>query len=144
MSHFAPLKHYACSRRTDKLSSKAKVVTTPGRIAIPTNVEPKYQGTGQLLAGACSASTDYTLVNAGATVYAAGVVGCNGNRPECCPWKVGAMGSANGAAPAGGSSDDQSGNRVGVDFPLPAENAQAVLTGCAQDYYSVSGGCCPV
>ncbi|KAM7216660.1 hypothetical protein V8F06_007975, partial [Rhypophila decipiens] len=123
--------------------TKAKIVTTPGRVAIPTNVEPKYSGSGQLLAGACSASTDYTLVNAGATVYAAGVVGCNGNRPECCPWKVGEMGSAGGAAPAGGT-EDQGKNRVGVDFPQPENNAQAVLSGCAQDYYSVSGGCCPV
>ncbi|KAM7186556.1 hypothetical protein V8F33_011760 [Rhypophila sp. PSN 637] len=127
----------------NKISSKAKIVTTPGRVSIPTNVEPKYSGSGQLLAGACSASTDYTLVNAGATVYAAGVVGCNGNRPECCPWKVGEMGSAGGAAPAGGT-EDQSKNRVGVDFPQPEDNAQAVLAGCAQDYYSVSGGCCPV
>lgn len=113
---------------------------------MPTDVAPIYKGTGQLLAGACSESTDFQLVNAGATEYVAGFVGCNKNRPECCPWQVGDPTAA--AAAAGATGTDSTGtynqNHNDVDLPLPADNAQAVLANCAGDYYSVSGACCPV
>ncbi|KAK3371969.1 hypothetical protein B0H63DRAFT_526832 [Podospora didyma] len=110
-----------------------KTVTATGVTTTPRHTDPPlYAGNGNLLAGKCT-STDFTLVDAGATVYLAGFLGCNNNRPECCPWKV-ATDTAQAAASAGS-------NRI--DFPLAADSAQQVLSKCADDYYSISGGCCP-
>ncbi|KAK0631119.1 hypothetical protein B0T17DRAFT_487134 [Bombardia bombarda] len=86
-----------------------------------------YSGTGQLLAGACT-STSYTLIDGGDTVYYAAFIGCDRSRPECCPWSV-----SNVAADIIGAGQ----------FPVPANNGQAVLRGCPDDYYAVSGLCCP-
>ncbi len=94
---------------------------------------PVYQDGGELLAGGCS-STSYTLISDRDVVLYAAFVGCNADRPQCCPWSVstGAVTSA--------------GNRVAAQpgqFPVPAANAKDGLERCPQDYYSVSGQCCP-
>ncbi|KAL2135017.1 hypothetical protein VTI74DRAFT_10054 [Chaetomium olivicolor] len=110
-----------------------KVVTATGALKNQPDYagEPSYKGTGDLLKGPCS-QTDFTLVDAGSTVYYAGFMGCNKDRPECCPWAV---------ATSTYASDAQ-GNRP-YDFPKPINGDLAQLAKCADDYYSISGGCCP-
>ncbi|KAM7188897.1 hypothetical protein V8F33_010344 [Rhypophila sp. PSN 637] len=100
------------------------ITTQPNRIA-----KPSYSGTGQLLAGPCT-QTQYTLIDAGEMVYQAALVGCDADRPECCPFEV-ATTSGNRVAGVGGG------------FPTPAVNALSALTACPDDYYPVSGQCCP-
>lgn len=104
------------------------ITTTPKRIATPT-----YSGTGELLAGPCT-QTQYTMVDAGEMVYQAAFVGCDADRPECCPFEVATTSGKGG------------GNRVaggGGGFPTPAANALSALTACPDDYYPISGQCCP-
>ncbi|KAJ4298420.1 hypothetical protein N0V88_003450 [Collariella sp. IMI 366227] len=109
-----------------------KVVTATGGLNPPDYAgQPNYRGTGDLLKGPCT-QTDFTLVDAGNTVYYAGFQGCNKDRPDCCPWAV---------ATSTFTTDAQN-NRL-YDFPRPADGALAELASCADDYYSISGGCCP-
>ncbi|KAK0655116.1 hypothetical protein B0T16DRAFT_450855 [Cercophora newfieldiana] len=114
------------------------IVTATGQPAPSEIVQPNYSG-GELLKGECT-KTDFTLVDAGSTVYFAGFNGCNGERPECCPWPVA---TTSAATTAGGTNQD-TGNHIGFDFPQPQDSNQATLASCADDYYSISGGCCPV
>jgi hypothetical protein len=105
-------------------------VTATGAIEQPNyGGQPIYQGSGELLRGECS-ETDFTLVDEGSTVYYAGFMGCIKDKPECCPWAV---------ATATAEAQD---NRA-YDFPTPVNNDLARLASCANDYYSISGGCCP-
>lgn len=134
---------------TVPLSFKSVTFVTARNPTRPIHTNsPLYSGSGSLLSGACTASTDFTLVDAGSTVFFAGFHGCNSDRPECCPWKVAtasaaaATGSGSGGGGGGGTGSDTV-NNVGVNFPVPADSAQAVLANCADDYYSISGGCCP-
>ncbi|KAK3901972.1 hypothetical protein C8A05DRAFT_15909 [Staphylotrichum tortipilum] len=114
-----------------------KVTTAPGALKQPNfNAAPNYSGTGELLKGPCS-STSFTLVDATSTVYYAGFIGCNRDRPECCPWSVAQQGVA-----AGGAATNSAGNLL-YDLPKPANSDLAQLASCADDYYSISGGCCP-
>jgi hypothetical protein len=126
---------------TDGLSRKVKVVRATGAIQQPNyGQEPEYQGEGELLKGPCS-QTDFTLVDAGNTVYYGGFVGCVNDRPECCPWAVATPASAvSGSAATGGPAVNA---RDNIDFPSPVNSDLAVLVSCADDYYSISGGCCP-
>ncbi|KAK0717479.1 hypothetical protein B0T26DRAFT_615241, partial [Lasiosphaeria miniovina] len=66
-----------------------------GPISLPPSsvAQPTYNGNGQLLAGGCSTPA-YTLVQEGNMVYQALFVGCQANRPECCPWNVSAAAGA--------------------------------------------------
>jgi len=127
--------------RADRSSSTVDVVTATGALQQPNyGVQPSYQGTGDLLQGDCG-QTDFTLVNAGSTVYYAGFMGCNNDRPECCPWAAATPASlASGSAATGAAGADA---RDSVDFPVPVNNDFAVMKKCADDYYSISGGCCP-
>lgn len=107
------------------------MVTATGAIKQPDySGQPLYQGTGNLLRAECS-QTDFTLVDEGSTVFYAGFMGCIKDRPECCPWAV---------ATATATSADAHDN---YDFPTPVNNCMAQLASCADDYYSISGGCCP-
>ncbi|KAK1758331.1 hypothetical protein QBC47DRAFT_440933 [Echria macrotheca] len=115
------------------------IVTATGPQSTPVIGPPEYKGTGRLLTGDCT-ETDFTLVDAGSTVYFAGFNGCNGDRPECCPFSVATTAAP---APTDGTNAD-TGNHIGFDFPQPANKDQALLANCADDYYSISGGCCPV
>jgi len=77
------------------------------------------------------------------------------DRPECCPWSVSVEGSPTGGATEGArvagldgspTSTSNEGNRVAGGagrFPVPASGVQALLSRCPDDYYSVSGQCCP-
>ncbi|KAK4125148.1 hypothetical protein N657DRAFT_655242 [Parathielavia appendiculata] len=107
------------------------VVTATGVINQPDyDGRPLCEGTGKLLRAECS-ETGFTLVDAGNTVYYAGFMGCVKDRPNCCPWAV---------VPATAKAQDN--NRV-YDFPTPVNDGLARLPSCADDYYSISGGCCP-
>lgn len=119
------------------------VVTATGALQNQNyNGQPDYKGTGALLQGPCS-TADFTLVDAGSTVYFAGFLGCVGNRPECCPWPVATATAATaGLAPASTGVNVQD-NRP-YNFPVPTASAMAQLSSCADDYYSISGQCCPV
>jgi hypothetical protein len=113
------------------------VVTATGALQQPDyNGQPNYLGSGQLLQGACT-QTDFTLVDASSTVYYAGFQGCVKDRPECCPWAVDMAATEVPPSAGGGNAQDT------YDFPKPVNQDMAVLAKCADDYYSISGGCCP-
>ncbi|KAK4239475.1 hypothetical protein C8A03DRAFT_32427 [Achaetomium macrosporum] len=119
------------------------VVTATGALEQPDyNAQPLYQGTGELLQGCCS-ETGFTLVDAGNTVFYAGLMGCNMASHECCPWAV-----ATATSSSAGAATDVAGvnvqDNVGYDFSQPANGNMAQLAKCADDYYSISGGCCPI
>jgi hypothetical protein len=117
-----------------------KVVTASGDLPQPNySGKPDYSGQGDLLQGACT-QTGFTQVDAGGTVYFAGFVGCIKDKPECCPYAVD-MAKAGSTATAGGNAQDM--GNLGFDFPQPASSELAVQAKCADDYYSISGGCCP-
>ena len=101
----------------------------------PPTATPNFRDGGELLVGDCQ-STAYTLLNGGDMVLYAALVGCNGDRPECCPWNI------TTAAPPGTPDDGRAAAEAG-DFPVPAADAKDRLDRCPNDYYSVSGQCCP-
>lgn len=108
----------------------------------PRTSTPQFTSTGKLLTGGCD-STSYTLIDSGSTVYWAGFVGCINDRPECCPWTI-ANTIATDAPPAtqDGGVNTQLDNPGGA-YPSPKDGVQLVLASCADDYYSISGSCCP-
>lgn len=107
-------------------------MTATGRLEPPPQVvPPNYKGVGQLLGGECT-ETDFTLVDAGSTVYFAAFNGCNGERPQCCPWRV-ATSTESPPATTNAAGVDTA-NRIGFDFPQPEDNNLAVLNSCAEDY----------
>jgi hypothetical protein len=109
------------------------VVTATGALEQPDyNAPALYQGSGELLQGRCR-ETGFTLVDAGNTVYYAGLMGCNMASPECCPWAV-----------ATATSSSAGKDNVAYAFPQPTASNLARLAKCADDYYSISGGCCPM
>jgi len=125
--------------------SPVNIVTPPASAIPPSSnrvvVQPTstFNGGGQLLAEPDCKSTSYTLMSADDVVYYAAVVGCDANRPQCCPWSV----SVEGGSPTAAAND---GNRVAGgpgQFPVPANGVKALLEKCPDDYYSVSGQCCP-
>ncbi|KAK3987524.1 hypothetical protein QBC44DRAFT_383175 [Cladorrhinum sp. PSN332] len=135
---------------TVQLSTEPVAITTPP-VPItdlpPAVVTVSYQPSsgGKLLEGDCS-STSFSVINAGDMMFYAPIVGCNANRPECCPWIV--SGSAAQAATAGATAgpSNQDINRVAAaagQFPMPENGQISILPRCPNDYYSVSGLCCP-
>ncbi|KAL2134403.1 hypothetical protein VTI74DRAFT_242 [Chaetomium olivicolor] len=117
-------------------------VTLSGPITDPPRPvpSPTFREGGQLLGGDCK-STSYTLLDAGDLVYYAAFIGCNNARPQCCPWNV-----STDAAPSNPGPGGQQGDKVAPEpghFPGPADDAKEPLKRCPQDYYSVSGQCCP-
>jgi hypothetical protein len=116
------------------LHRTVNVVTVTTALPIPAyDGKADFNGHGDLLQGDC-ASTGFTLVDAGSTMYFAGYQGCIRDKPECCPWDVKTGGLA---APTA------DGKALGFNFPEPANQDDLVLKKCADDYYSISGGCCP-
>lgn len=133
---------------TDEFSLRTvNVVTVTGKLENPDyDGRPNYDGTGALLSGGCT-ETDFTLVDAGSTMFYAGFVGCIKDKPECCPWPVSTQ--ADGAIAAAQTEAAGSGNgdkirNLGFDYPQPADQKLVQMASCASDYYSISGGCCPV
>lgn len=128
---------------------------TPITSAAAPITQPTYTGEGKLLDHADCKSTSFSLVSADNIIIYAAIVGCMADRPECCPWSVSVEGSstrtaAEAARVAGldGSptSTSTEGNRVAGGagrFPVPASGVQGLLSQCPDDYYSVSGQCCP-
>ena len=119
-------------------------ITTKNEVVQPTST---FNGAGQLLQQGDCKSTSYTLVSAGDMVYYAAFIGCNADRPECCPWSVSVegVGGAAAAAPTGPGGSGREGNRIAGgagNFPIPADGG-GYLSRCPDDYYSVSGQCCP-
>jgi hypothetical protein len=102
--------------------------------------EATFRDGGELLAGDCQ-TTSYTLLNGGDMVLYAPFVGCNGDRPQCCPWNVTNDASLDSPGPNG--DDNRAAAVRAGDFPIPAGNVKDSLPRCPQDYYSVSGQCCP-
>ncbi|KAK0723690.1 hypothetical protein B0T21DRAFT_414069 [Apiosordaria backusii] len=117
------------------------VVTVSTRIQTPAyDGKPKFQGTGALLQDGC-AQASFTLVDAGNTAYYAGFLGCIKDRPDCCPWPVETAAAAVASAVSGSNAAEL--EKLGFDYPIPVDAKQARLQTCADDYYSISGGCCP-
>ncbi|KAK4660658.1 hypothetical protein QC762_121010 [Podospora pseudocomata] len=117
------------------------VVTVSTRINTPAyDGQPKFQGTGALLKDECGQAS-FTLVDAGNTAYYAGFLGCIKDRPDCCPWPVETATAAVVSAVAGSNAAEL--EKLGFDYPIPVDAKQARLQTCAEDYYSVDGGCCP-
>ncbi|KAK4174721.1 hypothetical protein QBC36DRAFT_388762 [Triangularia setosa] len=117
------------------------VVTVSTRINTPAyDGRPKFQGTGALLQDGC-AQASFTLVDAGNTAYYAGFLGCIKDRPDCCPWPVETAAAVVASAISGSNAAEL--EKLGFDYPIPVDVKQAKLQTCADDYYSVSGGCCP-
>ncbi|KAK4450855.1 hypothetical protein QBC34DRAFT_348380 [Podospora aff. communis PSN243] len=107
----------------------------PAPITQPTST---FTGAGKLLDQPDCKSTSFSLVSADNIIMYAAVVGCMADRPQCCPWSVSLDGSPTGVP--------HEGNRVAGGpgrFPIPASGVQAYLDRCPDDYYSVSGQCCP-
>lgn len=124
------------------MSRTVDVVTATGDLSRPDyDGEPSYKGTGALLDGEC-AQTGFTRVDAGNTIYFAGFMGCINDRPECCPWPV-ATATSGSTGPATDAAGVNVQDNIVYDFPMPVSNDLAQLVSCAEDYYSVSGGCCP-
>ncbi|KAL8397034.1 hypothetical protein RB594_003941 [Gaeumannomyces avenae] len=108
----------------------------------PRTSTPQFTSTGKLLSGGCD-SASYTLIDSGSTVYWAGFVGCINDRPECCPWTI-ANTIATDAPPItqdGGVNTQR--DNGGGPYPSPKDGVQLALPHCADDYYSISGSCCP-
>lgn len=98
---------------------------------------PAYAGTGQRLGGACT-SPSYTPVDVGSAVYWAGYVGCSSDRPECCPRPATTVVPSDAQGPSARAQ-----SYMGIAYPSPKDAAQLTLARCPDDYYSVSGSCCP-
>jgi len=93
------------------------------------------------------------------------VLGCAGDRLDCCPFTVpggtdggsggggsggsGSGGTSPGSGPSGGPQPTQPPALVGGGFPSAAQNSQNAVSErvtqsrCPADYYSISSLCCP-
>ncbi|KAK0639748.1 hypothetical protein B0T16DRAFT_463392 [Cercophora newfieldiana] len=125
-----------------ELEAPKIVPPPPGFTATPaapiTQPTSTFTGSGKLLEQANCKSTSFSLVSADNIIMYAAFVGCMADRPECCPWSVSLDGSS--------TATPHEGNRVAGGpgrFPIPANGVQALLSRCPDDYYSVSGQCCP-
>ncbi|KAM7214131.1 hypothetical protein V8F06_010507 [Rhypophila decipiens] len=99
------------------------VPTTTIQLHTTDGPKPQYSGAGKLLSSACT-HTDYTLVDAGRSLYYAPFIGCINKKIGCCPFAPGPTTTGT--------------------FPQPLNQEDALLDHCPSDYYSVSGGgCCP-
>ncbi|KAF2727975.1 hypothetical protein EJ04DRAFT_396813, partial [Polyplosphaeria fusca] len=102
---------------------------------------------GVLLQGYC-ATPEYTILD-GPTAYWAPVVGCMGDRPDCCPFdipvptQVEALALSSGSATTSTSGDNAPTGGSGDGFPSALSPAQATLDACPDDYHSIANGCCP-
>ena len=74
-------------------------------------------------------------------MYYAGFQGCNDDRAQCCPWPVDANSPVTLNIEAEPEFEIE--HKHGNDYPQPASGYRAKFKNCPDDYYSVSGGCCP-
>ena len=116
---------------------------------------PPWNGAGPLLVGYC-ATPEFSLVYGPQTtaVYFIGVVGCVGEKPDCCPFQVSSTTSTvtetvTQTLGAGLTTTVTqiagAGPPVINQFPLPAavSSSQITLSRCPEDYETVSSVCCP-
>ncbi|CAO2647825.1 Nn.00g087470.m01.CDS01 [Neocucurbitaria sp. VM-36] len=105
-----------------------------------------WTGTDALLRGYC-ATPDYTIID-GPTAYWAPVLGCVGDKPDCCPFDIppstlaieaAAVETGSTSAPAAITTG--SGSSRG--FPSALSPVQATFSSCTDDYVSIAEGCCP-
>lgn len=114
----------------------------PGSIsAFPSQYESRYRSLGALLTGEC-ASAAYTLLDDGPTMYYAPFVGCVNNRPGCCPFTPVTMTTARTRRVLKAEAT-QTTTPSKSAFPRPENEKDATMDGCASDYHSMLGGCCP-
>jgi len=122
-------------------------ITTGPPTAPPTHSPvPSYSGQGDLLQGYC-VTPDYVLLD-GPTAYWAPVVGCAGDKIDCCPYSVTTSATTITVVSTitvdVGPGDATQGPYAGPPaYPAPVSANQATLAHCPGDYVSVSGGCCP-
>jgi hypothetical protein len=88
--------------------------------SIPHSSISSWPGSGNLLVGYCT-TPDYVLLT-GPTPYWAPFIGCDQNKPDCCPFAV---------------------VTAAANYPVPQSTSQATLPHCPDDYQTVSDGCCP-
>ncbi|KAK4163848.1 hypothetical protein QBC43DRAFT_334971 [Cladorrhinum sp. PSN259] len=113
--------------------------------AVPTTVFYQPSSGGKLLEGDCS-STSFSVINAGDVMFYVPLVGCNANRPECCPWIVSGRAAGQVATDQQTTAGPNTRNFVAAvagQFPMPQDGQLIALPKCPNDYYSVSGMCCP-
>jgi hypothetical protein len=111
---------------------------------------PMFSGQGTLLAAKCAA-TSYTLLNDTATAYFVPFIGCDANRPECCPFtanNVMIAGAASGGTitltATGATTPTQSLLTMSTGYPVPlAGDQHATLSRCPDDYIDLGTACCP-
>jgi hypothetical protein len=120
--------------------------STPTHSAIQT-----YTGSGDLLQGYC-ATPDYILLD-GLTAYWAPVIGCVGDKTDCCPYSVAKATSATAititavsivTVNVGPGGTTQSSLSSPQAYPVPVTPNQATLARCPDDYETISSGCCPL
>jgi len=123
---------------------------------------PSYTGQA-LLTGTCAIPEFTLLFGAQNTIiFYAAVIGCLDDKPECCPFSVSTptpttAGSAGTTTPPSPESTTTTvagtpgqaaptsppSTSLPNGFPTPASQAQATLTRCPKDYYTISSVCCP-
>ncbi|KAF2825728.1 hypothetical protein CC86DRAFT_34327 [Ophiobolus disseminans] len=128
----------------------APAAQIPGASITPPSIAP-YQGTtAKLLQGHCG-QPDYTILD-GPTALWVPVVGCISSKSECCPTPM--TSDTKPDAPlqtksTGESQNKPNGNTGGrrAAFPVSALPKQGEITGCPQDYHTVTlsdgTACCP-
>ncbi|KAK4165146.1 hypothetical protein QBC43DRAFT_208945, partial [Cladorrhinum sp. PSN259] len=96
-----------------------------------------------LLTGSC-ALAEFTLLDGGPTMYFVPFVGCNMDKPGCCPFTPRTIGQIEPARATITPIPSITGTPSELyAYPQPADAEDATLDSCAPDYYSVSGSCCP-
>ena len=105
-------------------------VTTPSSTHSPIS---SWNGSGLLLVGYC-ATAEFSLVYGPQTtdMYFIGIVGCMGDKTDCCPFQV-----ATTTATVTATVTDQ------FFFPGVARPELAILPRCPEDYVTISSVCCP-
>ena len=110
---------------------------------------PRYSGTGNLLEHSC-ASAEYTLIDGGATMYYIPFVGCINDRLDCCPFTARPVGGNTLTTPpvsltrAQQTSPTSRSSSYGLHvYPQALAAEDGIMKHCADDYYSISGSCCP-
>ena len=149
----------ASGTNTTAAPQTVEVATTPvpspilepistGPPTVPPTHSPvsSYNGQGDLLQGYC-VTPNYVLLD-GPTAFWAPIVGCGGDKTDCCPYAaqtslttITVVSTVTVDVGPGGATD---GPYAGpAAYPTPASANQATLAHCPSDYVSVSGGCCP-
>jgi hypothetical protein len=122
-------------------SAAAAIPASPAISSSTQSQIPLWNG-GPLLVGTCG-TPGFSLVYGPntATMFDIGIVGCQGNKPDCCPFPV---------APRVVTTDATVTKTVGGPsvsnrfiFPAAVTPRQVTLSRCPEDYVTISSVCCP-